>query len=220
MEYESAARRLTVPREMSKGASFEQVVLEGAVLAALVGVPVALSLSLSLTPFKIGFAALLPEAIAKYLFYIIPALCYMAFRLFCTIVFKISSRIPGPKLIGSLLSFTSITGALVCVYYFSGVRGDIEQAYSEQFGEVPLLLYNHSKKDVTRAYNFGLRIAGTICGWFAALLVAEKALSFVLYLVVYVARSFMSSNSVKRRKAKGDSPTEVEEVSEDHVKSE
>ena len=202
-------------RAMSKGASFEQLVLEGAVLSVLIGAPVALSFTLSLNPFKAGIDGFLPEVIANYLFYIIPAMTYLTFRLYCTIVYKITSSIPGPKFIGTLLSFISITGALVGVYFFSGVRADIEQAYSEQFGETPLLLYNHSKKDIVKAYNFGLRIAGTIFGWFIALLVAEKAISFALYLVVYVARLFVSDNSVKRRKMKTS-----DDVDENREKSE
>ncbi len=83
------------------------------------------------------------------------------------------------------------------------------------------VLYDTTKEDILKSYNFGLRIGGLIVGWFLLFFVGELVLRVVLQVVGYVFSSIYAAifpkkilriKRVKGQENEGEEQEEEEEV--------
>lgn len=79
--------------------------------------------------------------------------------------------------------------------------------YQIYVGKLPSILYDLSKPNIDKAYAFGLKILGLLCGWFVLLFAVELVLRVVIIVLGFVIRSTLYRGK-KNKKEKLESKEE------------
>jgi len=88
----------------------------------------------------------------------------------------------------NILVYFFVIAGLGFPLYFTRIQSIFVSIYSTYLEQMYDSLYELSKPELLKAYEFGLRIAGLILGWFILLFFVELVIRCVTYLCLVAAR--------------------------------
>lgn len=92
--------------------------------------------------------------------------------------------------------------------YFARIQSILVSIYSTYVEQMYDSLYELSKPELLKAYEFGLRIAGLILGWFILLFFVELVIRCVTYLCLVAVRIALGTRTTTTTTtSKGDDNT-------------
>lgn len=87
------------------------------------------------------------------------------------------------------LSTLLVSGGIVGALFIPTVQPTIIALFDLYVGDIYGVLYDVSKPELVKAYDFSQRVLGLIAGWFALLFVVELAVRLVVFIVVSLLRA-------------------------------
>jgi hypothetical protein len=87
------------------------------------------------------------------------------------------------------LSTLLVSGGLAGALFIPTVQPTITALFDFYVGDIYGVLYDVSKPELLKAYDFSLRVLSLIAAWFALLFVVELAVRVVVFIVVSLLRA-------------------------------
>lgn len=88
-----------------------------------------------------------------------------------------------------LSSFALTTAGIGYAIYQPKVQEAGTVVYETYVGKLPSILFDLSKPNIDKAYAFGLKILGLLCGWFVLLFAVELVLRVVIIVLGLIIRN-------------------------------
>eukprot|EP01040_Poterioochromonas_malhamensis_P007466 gene7466-8053_t len=119
---------------------------------------------------------------------LIPTMIYIIGRVYFEIMYFITSLIPIPQ-IAKYTTYLQIWVGILGPFFHPTIQTLIIDLFNETFGNISSVVYELSKPEWIKAYDFSQKIGYLILGWFALFLIFEFLLRILFLLLVLAYNS-------------------------------
>jgi len=101
-----------------------------------------------------------------------------------------------------ILNYILVIALFIAPFFLPIVQEVLKKLYEEHAKDLVNALYDSSKEDIEKSYQFGLRILGLVFGWFVLLFAGELVLRVVIIILHYIFSSLWSAIFPAKRMVK------------------